>query len=507
VIAATTTTRTPRSLADLTAVQPDEYKNINGAVLVVLKNIDGMRVARNKCDAVASTKLVNNLMDHPDLASFGDSPLQPNPGGTLNDLTAQAAEAKAVMDSAIRDGLANLGVDPDEPIEDPVFRTVFNGAPLKTSESCSRKIANDYKGEFAKVCDIARCTVVVDNEEKLNQFLRAFVSGAIPNIKVVRLKNRFANPMFTGIRDCLMNVEVTCEGESRHVGEVQLHFSDILALKGECHVYYEYFRDFFAGDDASYEMRLKWFDKLNLREGEGVEDAIKRIVDGDDKDPLLALANISEKNVLGDAGLCAVACKRLSAINLREGGESSEDFLVWLCRAGRAYQLKGELDKALEILERSSEGCERALGWEHEITMEAWFYVGHVYDKKGEYGKSLHAYEKCCDGAKPRISRGEYPNYIYNCFNNMGLVYNGLGKIDKALDMFKMSLEGKIKCLGENDPETLNGVSNIAMMLCQQEQFDASLEMYNICLAGRKRVLGVGHPLTLQCFPAMANAH
>jgi hypothetical protein len=54
-------------------VLPKEYLPLNEAAHSMFNNIMGMMVSRNKCTTVAQELLRLNLMDAPELASFGGS--------------------------------------------------------------------------------------------------------------------------------------------------------------------------------------------------------------------------------------------------------------------------------------------------------------------------------------------------------------------------------------------------------------------------------------------------
>ena len=82
----------------------------------------------------------------------------------------------------------------------------------------------------------------------------------------------------------MLNVEIEIgEIGEKHVGEVQLHFAGIIALKEECHIYYEFFRAFFAGTDESYRKRLEMFEKLMyIEEGLDIASSIREMLEEED---------------------------------------------------------------------------------------------------------------------------------------------------------------------------------------------------------------------------------
>ena len=121
------------------------------------------------------------------------------------------------------------------------FYTAATLGPLKTEARCAEKAKDDYGGDVRRLIDIARASIVVDNEAQLRAVFDALIS---PN--VVRLKNRFANPSFNGYRDALFNVRV-----DGHIAEVQVHLTPFLEQKGEAHKHYKFFRETFHGSEGT----------------------------------------------------------------------------------------------------------------------------------------------------------------------------------------------------------------------------------------------------------------
>jgi hypothetical protein len=201
--------------------------------LRMLQNILGMMQARNACREVAMLELLLKLMNDPALKSFGGSPGHPEGAGAdLTELHEKAGWFRVELEKMIKGFLRRLDIDPqteikalDEEGKEKVFKA-FTMAGLKTIESCKRKMTDDYDGDHMRICDVVRCSIVVETEEQLAAVLKALLDGQMKGegvkVTVARLKNRFAEPMFTGIMDCLLNVLVEVEGQGGHVCEIQV---------------------------------------------------------------------------------------------------------------------------------------------------------------------------------------------------------------------------------------------------------------------------------------------
>ena len=143
----------------------------------------------------------------------------------------------------------------------------------------------------------------METEEQLEGTLGKMLEMGI----VVRLKNRFANPLPTGIRDCLMNVKM-----NGHICEVQLHLSYIIKEKGAMHEYYNFFRDKFSGASATYTEVMGKVEALGLDGGEeNMEYGVSKLLKEGDVGKLNGLADIvGRKEGFGDVKLDLVLRRR-----------------------------------------------------------------------------------------------------------------------------------------------------------------------------------------------------
>jgi len=109
--------------------------------------------------------------------------------------------------------------------------TVLSLARLKGVDRMVEKAENEHKGDFSRIVDVVRCSVVVFTEEQLESVAQALKQRLVdvnneeeekqqqPEIVVVRLKNRFKEPLFNGYRDALYNIEVYCNKNDNHVDD------------------------------------------------------------------------------------------------------------------------------------------------------------------------------------------------------------------------------------------------------------------------------------------------
>jgi hypothetical protein len=147
---------------------------------------------------------------------------KPSPGqtsGDIDELYAAAAIADAQLQSVTTELAAATGGSAKFP------------PGLKGRERAEEKTANDYGGDHSKLTDLSRSSIEYESLEALykglDQISRKFT--------ITKIKDRFKSPTPSGYRDILLNVQT----DSGHICEMQLHLSQILAVKSEEHKIYE----------------------------------------------------------------------------------------------------------------------------------------------------------------------------------------------------------------------------------------------------------------------------
>ena len=109
---------------------------------------------------------------------------------------------------------------------------------LKRPERIAEKVSADYGGDFACVCDVVRCSARFEWPAEVDSALQR-LEASRGALRLVRVKERLSQPVH-GYRDVLLNLAVHDleTDELLHVGELQLHLTEILELKEIAHVSY-----------------------------------------------------------------------------------------------------------------------------------------------------------------------------------------------------------------------------------------------------------------------------
>ena len=154
---------------------------------------------------------------------------QAAPFDNADELLADAAKAQPIMLGSMR---AAVEAFPG---------SHFKAGPLKSKKRIVEKVEKEYAGKYSKVVDIVRASAVFDNAADLARLVASLSDDGATEVKVVRVKDRFSNPISGGYRDMLLNVRVR---SIPHVGELQLHIGGIISIKPKAHRVYEILRSY-----------------------------------------------------------------------------------------------------------------------------------------------------------------------------------------------------------------------------------------------------------------------
>jgi tetratricopeptide (TPR) repeat protein len=75
-------------------------------------------------------------------------------------------------------------------------------------------------------------------------------------------------------------------------------------------------------------------------------------------------------------------------------------------------------------------------------------------------------------------------------------LYSSKGEYDRALQLFEECLEKRKRILGEDHPDTLKSLNDLADFFESQGQYDRALQLSEECLAKRSCIFGSDHPDT-----------
>ena len=411
---------------DRWGLDPSEFEldlndfSISNTTRVFFENIDSLQQC--KLDAYCTYEdLTSKLLEHPQYAGFGKRPTQEGLT-TVEEIISDAEAKKSAFEDILENALTHLGMDPNKEIvfddnspdrvPNEKSYKVLTRVPLKSKERCDRKVRNYYEGDASFLCDVGRAAIVCRSEEEIVKVIEELHY----NSDVVRIKNRFIQPPFTGIRDVLMNIRV-----DGHIFEVQIHLEELLAVERRfnAHNLYLYFRKYLVGDCDSFlyrereefifrmgnpeefdfesslsSLEVAFDPRTSFSEFKDLAQGIKAILEGDDVASLEALEEITK--IFSVHALCLKAQKRILFLQLSAEEEVCEALLDRFHDMAEVYNEQGDHDKALEWYGRALEGYEAILGKEHPSTLNAVNNMAIVYQKQGECNKASGARKSFC---------------------------------------------------------------------------------------------------------------
>ena len=325
---------------------------LNQKKAILFKNLRQFKIARDQIEAVYDEHFTGAVCE---IAwrgkGLGDDrrqcALHGAPAETLDELYEVGNKAllkyAEVMTAACPDG------------------AVLNLAPLKGRARAEAKARNEYAKNTAPATswlfDLVRGSVMCATEEEIVRLYEALDKD--PRVDIVRTKNRFNPPCFNGYRDILMNVAVRVEGDAgeiAHLCELQIHHAPIKESEPmhKSHVTYEFFREYFLGNQDAVEQRLNMLCALPVADAENVDDLVDRVLGSDrasDAKLLLELVALLE-SIAEHASVVRVLEKVLE-IEEREYGCDHVEVANTLRNLGVAYGDLGDYAKQRDLLERA----------------------------------------------------------------------------------------------------------------------------------------------------------
>jgi len=325
-----------------------------------LNHLTRFHYLKRRLDKKAKELLSSSFLNNKDYASRGcDAAPRQTGAADIEAQRAAARRAMAPLRELISHAVRSANLEPEsqpnlfmECGDD--FYTAATLGPLKTEARCAEKAKDDYGGDVRRLIDIARASIVVDNEAQLRA-----VFDAISTSDVVRLKNRFANPSFNGYRDALFNVCV-----DGHIAEVQVHLTPFLEQKGEAHKHYKFFREKFHGSEDTVNECLKLIDGVvdGVRHEVFSVEMLEDLAQGEDADKLEKLAELFEHR----CSLYKVALvfrKKVADVERVKalGGEVSRAYLIATRRLASLYRRLQQYEEAERCAQESIQLAEDAL--------------------------------------------------------------------------------------------------------------------------------------------------
>ena len=465
---------------------------------------------------------------------------------TLADVYEAASLAKKVFDAKLESMRGAVGL-PEGALVLP---------PLKGAARAAEKAANDYGSRdpgpgFAWLMDIVRASIVVDTEDQvlaiLNHFPKrrgapaadagsALLGGnadadgdgdddGVPDVEMIRLKNRFATPMASGFRD--MNMLLRCKVHAEtdaffFVCELQIHHAGLRKAEkaSKSHEVYEFFRTYFrGGEEATVRRRFLLLEKVDhvLRQhGEDFGAAIKTVLADDDEDATVAFAELV--GLGGDADTAAAilrtdARRRVNelhaAAKLAVDGGARVDAALEVRAAdalARYAAAAAETNRgaAAKALRRCLRLREKALGPASFAVGDASDALATLCDDEADavafLRTALAIRRREGDGAKVGQT-------LHNLAGHVAAAARGDdAKLRDALELYRQALQVRSEVWGSRSDKVASTLYGAASVLADLGHGDAARGALERCLSIYEKSLGADHPRAVDAKLKLATA-
>jgi len=505
------------------------YPELKESSRRIIFNLLGFLTCREAVDATAQSVLPRSYMDQ--FASFQvEDPVQQRPRGgapvcSYDALLHLCRPALPNFEALMRSIVTAAGLDPDAPamhdglplrINDERNFTAFTLAPLKGQARCDEKARNEYHGEYGRIVDCVRCSIVVDTEQQLLDVSRQLANASAPlealaepadsgcrgpaRFVLLRLKNRYREPLFNGYRDGLYSIAVSTEDGGWVVCEVQLHLGAILAHKKASHAYYEFFRRYFRGASEAIEVRLTLLSKIGT--APSPDALLYDVLEGEDETRLAALGTLSDVEMLADYALqIAVRKRRLELLLAAKASDVQVAEMQQLLAC--AYWRNQQCAESEPICREALATRKRVFGLEDEETLKMENLLAHVLKDTERYDEAEKLYRYVLETR--RQVRGEAHAATLTSMNNLAVLLAVTKRYKAAEQLYRETLLLRRQVLGNEDRGTLLSIYLLATLLEQTECCDEAEALYREVLETRRQILGEEHPETLQARERLAS--
>ncbi len=91
---------------------------------------------------------------------------------------------------------------------------------------------------------------------------------------------------------------------------------------------------------------------------------------------------------------------------------------------------------------------------------------------------------------RKRVLGDEHPDTLIS-LNNLALLFDNKGEFDRALPLYEECLAKRKRVLGDEHHDTHDSLDNLAGLFKSKGEYDRALPLYEECLSKRKRFFDV----------------
>ncbi|MEM7374840.1 MAG: tetratricopeptide repeat protein [Bacteroidota bacterium] len=183
----------------------------------------------------------------------------------------------------------------------------------------------------------------------------------------------------------------------------------------------------------------------------------------------------------------------------------SSEFATRYNRLGRAYNLKGEYDRAITYYQSALAIDTTALGKNHPSVARDYNSLGSAYYYKGDYDRTITFYQSAL--SIDTIALGKNHPEVATCYNNLGIAYAYKGDYDRAITFYQSALSIDTTALGKNHPRVARDYHNLGSAHYKKGEYDRAITYFQLALAIDTIALGKNHPRVATHYNKLGGAY
>jgi len=415
-------------------------------------------------------------------------------------------------------------------------------APLKTKDAIVNKAKYDYHNRtpgppIAWCMDVVRGSIICNTVEEIEKAVTYLNNKS--NLNIVRLKNRFKNPLSNGYRDIIVNAKLllNAQGSYYHTVEIQIHHRGLKELGTQQNAYglYEYFRRFFAHatssssgsdgvdiGDRNVLAKMQVVERVGLMTSSGdwssFVDSIlhnnttrsSSVFSGAQTEVVYTSAHFSALQLLlsrvGEYGLAERVQRHSLDLDVAKYGSDNHPavieslhFLMVILKEKKNYAGTEQICRRL-IAARTD-----VLGADHVDTAKTLDKMGEILFRQRLYEDAETAFYVALQ-AKEVVFGSEHESTL-NTMDSLVDVLRAQEKYEDAEGIILVTLETREKILGANHFSTVSNRYNLACLEMKLGKWARAEVTLKALLAAREKVNGPTHPQTTVVLDMMGQVY
>ncbi len=178
------------------------------------------------------------------------------------------------------------------------------------------------------------------------------------------------------------------------------------------------------------------------------------------------------------------------------------EFLTGIFQLSDPEYSKGESITARELLDNGVKKIENELSGQPEVLADMLEVTGNVYKSLGMYKTALDLINRAYKLNDSIM--GENSPETVKTLNDLANLNYDMGDYDAAIEKFRKAIGQRKNIFGEESPETAESMNDLAMVLRDEGKYDESEKLLSSALAIRKEKLSANSSETAQTMSSLA---